>query len=83
MACKCVCTCPLEAGDKIRYKLDPDSSSQVRLNGALDLYLAYLGTEYVIYTWQTRKDRQGRAAEGEGFLTRAEFDRKIERDPDA
>lgn len=81
MACKCVCTCPLEAGDRIQYKLyEGGVGKGIRLNGALELTLEYLGTRYVIYTWAARSKTSGEIVDsGESQMSREEFDQKIER----
>lgn len=80
MACNCVCTCPLEAGDHIRFKLNPNSSMPtVRCNGALRLTLMYYGPEYVVYKWENPE--KGGWPGGEGMLTRQEFDEQCERAP--
>lgn len=79
MTCNCPCTCPPQVGDAIRYKLDPDGyMPDVRINGALDLKLVYLGPKYAIYTWQNRRPD---ATPYEELMTREEFDEKIERVP--
>lgn len=84
MACdRCACTCPVVAGDPIRYKpIASGPSKGVRPNGGLELTLAYLGSRYCIYTWAARSTKTNEVIDGgEVMLSREEFDAKIERDP--
>jgi hypothetical protein len=64
-----------KAGDRIQHKMN----GGVRINGALDLTLAYYGDHHTIYTWKHRSDG---AIGGEVHMSRPEFDAKIEKLPD-
>jgi hypothetical protein len=67
----------LKPGDRIRFKKVEGRS--YRINGALDLTLAYLGTEHVIYTWAHPKATE---SSGEVHVSRSEFDEQIEAMPE-
>ena len=83
MPCNCACTCPIEVGDRIRYKLDPDGfHPTTRINGGLILTLMYLSEFNAIYWWEGHPHPKGyQVAYGETHMTREEFDRLIERVP--
>ena len=82
MSCNCVCTCPIEVGDKVQYKLDPASRfPTIRINGGLDLFVRYIGTRYVIIEWRN-KSYEDFPYGDEIHMTRDEFDNKIEKASD-
>ena len=83
MTCKCACTCPPEVGDRIQYKLDPNSSyPNTRINGGLILTLQYLSDFHAVYRWEGQPNPRTMVVPwGEVHMTRDEFDEKIERVP--
>ncbi len=71
----------IKAGDKIRFKLikeyAPESrNGDVRVNGALDLKAAYVGSTVCVYTWESKS-----GATGEQHMTRVDWDQQIELKP--
>lgn len=79
MSCnKCTCTCPLEPGDRIRYKktFEDLGHADVRLGEAEPKFLTYISKAWVGFSVYNAKDNFLK----EEMIPRALFDSTLERD---